>query len=63
VWIELSSDALADVGFSELVEEMLVRTGVDPARVGFVLPDSTSPGASALIRMLRERGCEFRAPL
>lgn len=62
MWIELSSDALADVGFSELVEEMLVRTGVDPARVGFVLPDSTSPGASALIRVLRERGCEFRAP-
>lgn len=63
VWIELSSDALADVGFSELVEEMLVRTGVAPARVGFVLPDSTSPGASALIRVLRERGCEFRAPM
>jgi diguanylate cyclase (GGDEF)-like protein len=63
VWIELSSDALADVGFSEFVDETLVRTGVDPARVGFVLPDSTSTGASALIRVLRERGCEFRAPL
>jgi diguanylate cyclase (GGDEF)-like protein len=63
VWIELSSDALADVGFSEFVDETLVRTGVDPARVGFVLPDSTSPGASALIRVLRERGCEFRAPM
>jgi diguanylate cyclase (GGDEF)-like protein len=62
MWIELSSDALADVGFSELVEEALVRSGVDPARVGFVLPDSTSPGASALIRVLRERGCAFRAP-
>lgn len=49
-------------GFSELIEEVLVRTGVDPGRIGFVLPDSTSSGTSALIRVLRERGCEFRAP-